>query len=208
MWNKKSVAKFWEGCTAEQAGDTSAPEIIELSKKYIGKRVLDAGAGSGALIKRIPNAIGLDLAPKHRRIIKGNVLDMPFKNKIFDTVFATELLEHLDDDALDKGLSELSRVLRKGGYLIVTTPYKEDVRQNMVLCPNCRTWFHRWGHQQIFDEKKMKEILERKGFELVEIRILPLGLLAKHKFIKHFRGILKKLEFLQSSNNLFVVARK
>jgi 2-polyprenyl-3-methyl-5-hydroxy-6-metoxy-1,4-benzoquinol methylase len=56
------------------AGDTNAREIIRLSKQYIGNRVLDIGAGSGALIERLPNAIGIDLAPKHPRIIKGNVL--------------------------------------------------------------------------------------------------------------------------------------
>jgi hypothetical protein len=52
------------------------PEIIELSKKYIGKRVLDVSAGSGVLIDRLPTAMGLDLVPKHPKVIKKDISNM------------------------------------------------------------------------------------------------------------------------------------
>ena len=205
--DKELIKKFWEEYEADFSGDVSSPEIVRLSKKYIGNKVLDVGAGSGALISLIPDAAGLDLAPKHPRMIKGDISDMPFGDEVFDTLFATEILEHLDDKTLNKGLDEICRVLRVGGHLIITVPYKEDLRQNMVVCPKCDAKFHRWGHMQVFDEKRMREMLEEKGFEIVVNKVLPLGFMATHKFIKHFKCFLKRFGFL-SSGNLFVVAVK
>ena len=207
-WTKETNIKYREGVLRKYAGDVSSPEIIRLSKRFIGKKVLDVGAGSGALINLIPNAIGLDLAPKHPKIIEGDISNMPFSDDSFDTIFATEILEHLDDETLNKGLDEIFRVLRGGGgHLIITVPYKEDLRQNMVVCPKCGAKFHRVGHMQVFDEERMQEILEKKGFEIVEMKILPIGFMATHKFLKHFRYFLKRFGFL-SGGNLFVVAVK
>ena len=206
-WNKEAVIRYHQQSERGYAGDVSSPEIIRLSKKYIGKRVLDVGAGSGALINLIPNAVGLDLVPKHPRIIKGGISDMPFGYESFDTIFATEILEHLDDVTLDKGLDEIYRILKKKGHLVITAPYKEDLRQNMIVCPKCGVKFHRVGHMQVFDEKRMKEVLEKKGLKIIRIRILPIGFMATHKFLKHFRYLLEKFGFL-SSGNLFAVAVK
>lgn len=206
-WDKEQVKKFWEESEADFAGDTSSPEIIRLSKKFIGNKVLDVGAGSGALISLIPNAIGLDLVSKHPRMIKGDISDMPFGDDSFDTIFATEILEHLDDETLNKGLDEIYRVLCGGGHLVITVPNNEDMRQNMVVCPKCGAKFHRWGHMQVFDEERMREMLERRGFEIVKIKRLPIGFTAEHKFLKHFKYFLEKFGFL-SSGNLFAVGVK
>jgi len=120
-WSKDSVKRFHEEYDGDYAGDVSSPEIVRLSKKYIRNKILDVGAGSGALISLIPNAIGLDLAPKHPKIIEGDISNMPFRDESFDTVFATEILEHLDDETLNKGLDEIYRVLRRGGIWLL--PY-------------------------------------------------------------------------------------
>jgi ubiquinone/menaquinone biosynthesis C-methylase UbiE len=207
-WDKEQVKKFWEESEADFAGDVSSPEIIRLSKKYIGKRVLDVGAGSGALINLIPSAIGIDLVSKHPRMIKGDISNIPLKDDSFDTIFATEIIEHLDDETVNRGLNEIYRVQRdRGGYLIITVPYNEDMRQNMVVCPKCGAKFHRWGHVQVFDEKRMREMLERRGFEIVKIKRLPIGFMAEHKFLKHFRYFLECFGFI-SPGNLFVIAVK
>jgi len=79
--------------------------------------------------------------------------------------------------------------------------------QNMVMCPKCGAKFYRWGHMQVFDEKRMREILEKKGFEIVKMKRLPIGFMATHKFLKHSRYFLERFGFI-SSGNLFVVAAK
>lgn len=206
-WSKDSIIRFHEEHEGDYAGDITSPEIIRLSKKYIGKRVLDVGAGSGALLNLIPSAIGIDLVSKHSRMIKGDISNMPVKDDSFDTIFATEIIEHLDDETLNKGLNEIYRVQRGRGYLIITVPYNEDMRQNMVVCPKCDAKFHRWGHVQVFDEKGIREMLERRGFEIVKIKRLPIGFMAEHKFLKHVRYFLERFGFI-SPGNLFVIAVK
>jgi len=207
-WNKKAIIRYTQQSERGYAGDVSSPEIVRLSKKYIGKRVLDVGAGSGALINLIPNAIGLDLVPKHPKIIKGDISNIPFNNKSFDTIFATEILEHLDDEILDKGLNEIYRVLQKESHLIITVPYREDLRQNMVICPKCGAKFHRVGHMQSFDEEKIKKILKSKGFKIIKIKALPIGFMAQYPFLKYFWHFLNKLNLGFKLSNLFVIAKK
>lgn len=72
-WNKVSTREFYGEYEGRYAGDTLASEIIRLPRRYIGKLVLDVGAGSGVLINRIPNAIGIDLVSNHPRIITGDI---------------------------------------------------------------------------------------------------------------------------------------
>ncbi|NQU04861.1 MAG: class I SAM-dependent methyltransferase, partial [Calditrichaeota bacterium] len=50
-----------------------------------------------------------------------NLLEkLPFEDKSFDVVFNTELLEHLENHRI--ALSELARILKPGGRLILETP--------------------------------------------------------------------------------------
>jgi len=206
-WSKKAVMKYHEHHTGSYAGDVLAHEVIRLSKKYVRGRILDVGSGSGTLINLLPNGIGIDLAPKHSKSIKADATKLPFKDGSFNTVFCTEVLEHLCDNDLDKTLDEIRRVLSKGGYLIITVPYKEDLELNTVICPKCGTKFHRFGHMQVFDEKRILSILKRKRLEVVKINILPLSFMARHTFLKCLRVLFEKLGFLHSKN-IFVIVRK
>ena len=120
-WNKNSITRFHEEYEGSYAGDTSSTEIIRLSKKYIGNRVLDVGAGSGALINRLPSAVGIDLVPKHPKVIKEDISNMSFNDESFDTIFATEILEHLDD--VIAVLRECHRLLKSNGKLHIKVVY-------------------------------------------------------------------------------------
>jgi len=117
-------------------------------------------------------------------------------------------LEHLDDQTLKKGLSEIYRVLKKEGYFIITTPYKENLEQSMVVCPKCHTRFHRIGHVSSFDETKIKKIFIKNNLTIVKLRILPLGSFARHPFLKYFWKIFNKLQLGFKPSNLFVIAKK
>lgn len=188
-------------------GDVISSEVKRLSKKYIGKKVLDIGAGDGALINLIPGAIGLDLVPQHPRVIEGDIMKMPFEDNLFDTIFAVEVLEHLDDKTLTRGLKEISRVLKSKGYFIMTVPYKEDLRRGLVICPKCGTEFHKVGHVQSFDEKRLKTILEKNNFRIIALKVLPLGFIGYNHFLRYFWRLINKLVKFQSLN-FFVVAQK
>jgi ubiquinone/menaquinone biosynthesis C-methylase UbiE len=102
--------------------------------------VLDAGSGTGSdviAISRCLNKGGkifaLDISQELLRMTQqraGNVgasplcviasvQDLPFAQGQFDVVIAKHVLNHLDD--LDRGLSELMQVVKKGGVVVITT---------------------------------------------------------------------------------------
>ncbi|HVZ94377.1 MAG TPA: class I SAM-dependent methyltransferase [Phycisphaerales bacterium] len=93
-------------------------------------RVLDVGAGAGALSLKMHKAgykvSACDLVPDIFRCvgIECREVDahgvMPFENNQFDAVVAIELVEHLDGHR--KLFSEAARVLKPGGFLLFSTP--------------------------------------------------------------------------------------
>lgn len=53
-------------------------------------------------------------------IINGSILELPFRDEEFDMVCAFDVIEHVEDDI--KGLSEMKRVCKNGGLIVVTVP--------------------------------------------------------------------------------------
>jgi SAM-dependent methyltransferase len=208
-WDKQDVIRFHKQYECNFAGDALSSEIYRLSKKFIKGKVLDIGAGSGALINKIPGAIGIDLVPKHPKVIKADIANLPFEDSTFDIIFATEVLEHLDNKTLQEGIGEIRRVLKNQGRIIVTVPYKENLEQNMVFCPKCGKKFHRCGHIQVFDEHRIKDILESNGFKLIKLKILPLGFKVYHPYLNYFIiNLLNKFKVIHPQYTLFVIATK
>lgn len=101
-----------------------------------GKSVLDAGCGTGRYIEELrlfkPSSIaGIDFAPKmiERGMNKfrndasisfqvASMNSLPFRDQSFDFVISTLALDHLQN--LQDGVSELSRVLRRQGSMIIS----------------------------------------------------------------------------------------
>lgn len=97
-----------------------------------GKKVLDAGCGTGRMIKKLleKGAIvtGADISPEMLKIAKkkfdkaefveADIEKLPFKDESFDVVVASFVIVHLKD--LKKAFDEVYRVLKPGGSFIVT----------------------------------------------------------------------------------------
>jgi ubiquinone/menaquinone biosynthesis C-methylase UbiE len=83
-------------------------------------------------------------------------------------------LEHLPNAAINKGIAEVNRVLKSGGTLIVSVPYKEKI--TYTRCIHYGKLTPLWGHIQSFDENKLKKLLpdnyvqtEKKNLPNVEL---------------------------------------
>ncbi|MCC0097606.1 methyltransferase domain-containing protein [Streptomyces flavotricini] len=113
------------------------PAMLALAGDLTGRRVLDAGCGSGplsaALRDRGAVVTGIDasagmLALARRRLgddVALHVVDLsdplPFDDDAFDDVVASLVLHYLED--WGPTLAELRRVLRPGGRLIVSVSH-------------------------------------------------------------------------------------
>ncbi len=94
--------------------------------------LLDVGCGTGATtdaLRRHGTVIGVDPSPLAleactRRalanLVQGTAESLPMKDGVVDVIVATDILEHLEDDRA--ALAEFFRVLRPGGYAVVTVP--------------------------------------------------------------------------------------
>ncbi len=99
-------------------------------------RFLDCGCGSGGYLLAFDSLEGVDahgleyeeakvsLARQRGiaedRILQGDIQSMPYEDGYFDAVLLNEVLEHIPDH--HKGLSEVNRILRPGGILLVFSP--------------------------------------------------------------------------------------
>lgn len=59
--------------------------------------------------------------------VKADILDLPFENESYDIVFCNHVLEHIEDD--QKAMSELYRVMKKGGWGILQVPMKNSLEK-------------------------------------------------------------------------------
>ena len=128
------MEKFWD--SFEQ--DKLRPYIAEAK----GKKVLDAGAGTGRLTLRLHAAgaevTALDISPEmltklHQKepdieVVAGDMEHMPFEDEQFDMVFSSLALIHLKK--VDKFLDECYRVLKDDGRLVLVNIH---YRKSMIL---------------------------------------------------------------------------
>lgn len=121
-------------------------------------RVLDAGTGRGAyrdLLKTYAEEyVGMDIAPSPATTAVGDAQRLPFAAASFDTVFCSQVLEHVPEPWL--ALSEFRRVLRPGGRLILTAPHL--------------SWLHNEPHDYYrYTRHGLRFLLERAGLEAQSI---------------------------------------
>lgn len=94
-------------------------------KKYLsGRHILDIGGGRGPAV--VPNATIIDIGfPGY------DGLTLPFPTSSQDAVHSSHCLEHVDDPVL--ALKEWFRVVKIGGYLIITVPHQFLYERKMTL---------------------------------------------------------------------------
>jgi len=110
-----------------------AIQMIE-NKLAKGSKILDVGCGTGhlaaELAKRGYDTWGTDLSAgmvdyartnyNHDRYQVADIEKIPFPDNFFDGIVCLGVVEYLASDG--PALSEMHRVLRPGGYAVITTP--------------------------------------------------------------------------------------
>lgn len=158
--------------------------------------IVDFSCGTGAIIEQLtkhaaegssiygcdPSRRSIEIAEARNRgrpTFKGVFHIQSFPTSIpsdsVDLLLLTEVVEHLDDVALESIISESKRILRPHGRLLVTTPNNENLEQEKVLCPNCGCVFHRWQHQRSWTSATLSESLRGFGFMITSTHLITWG---------------------------------
>jgi len=174
------------GNLADSARVKNMLSILE-EMKFENKNILDIGCYDGTFLSLIKNRsnnfYGLEASEwgfqKSRQ--KGinvqqyffdDVAKFPHENGFFDIVIAGEIIEHIYDT--DFFLSEIYRLLKPDGHLIISTPNIASLGRRLLLLfgknpiielsPNK---LDSSGHIRYFTFKALGEILEKHNFKII-----------------------------------------
>ena len=160
-----------------------------LTEDLHGRRLLDAGCGTGWFSKRACErgalVTSLDVGEKllaqvakkcdSTRVV-GDVLGLPFDDDQFDFVVCSEVIEHTPTPA--RAIRELARVLRPNGVAVITVPnriwhFAIDIANLLKLRPyeGYETWLW-WPELRRYIDDNRLVIEDMKGFHLFPF-VLP-----------------------------------
>ena len=204
--------KFWEGNWDRdwERKYASPPavhkKLVRHMEKYLTGDMLflEGGCGDCQYLRyfagRGYRIVGVDFAKDtvrkvnellpHLTVTVGDILNLPFPDNHFDAYYSGGVIEHFEE-GVDKPLSEAHRVLKPGGYLFVTVPninlvrqlsgrfsktafsidldnreayYEEDKRQFVSDIPPEGFHFHEYH----FTPGEIHKFLSENGFTVVE----------------------------------------
>jgi ubiquinone/menaquinone biosynthesis C-methylase UbiE len=186
---------------SEDVWNESEEITAKLIKKFTPSEglLLDVGCGMGRLLKKLPDytRYGMDISSAYLNYATrgegefclAKVEDMPYRSEYFDTVVCTDVLEHVLD--LNVAVTQLFRVLKSGGYLVVRVPYRENLESylradfpyDMAHLRNFDEYSLRMLFEKIFNGKVVTQVLgpypEHVGYLRWPIQFRGLGLLVR-----------------------------
>jgi len=157
-------------------------------------RILDCGCGTGnnlRLLRAHGRPCGIDLtfsglayarAHGERLVARASALSLPFSAAAFDLVTSFDVIYAFDDELAAIALSEMHRVLKPGGHLVLNVAALPALRGNHSVLG---------GEVQRYTRGGLRAHLERAGFGVTRLTytnaaILPM--IAGVRFAQRFRG--------------------
>jgi SAM-dependent methyltransferase len=151
------------------------------------KEILDAGCGTGAILKRLGHPeknVGIDLAPEVISLCQqrglhnvqlADISALPFADASFDAVICSSVLYHQWVKDVPGALGELHRVLRPGGLLLVNVPafqFLHSAHDEAVMTA------------RRFRKNELRQLLLESGFAIRRLTywttlLFPLAILAR-----------------------------
>ncbi len=205
---------------------------LEAAAKWVDRhhpgRILDAGCGPGrhtvVLGRRSGAVVSLDLSLnmllevrrtadlaseiRTPNLVQGDARTLPFASETFDFIVCAEVLQHLPSFPMDGAalLSELSRVLRPGGGLMLefpliphsafrllpwsTVPWKSITKPGLDRMRPPLRFHHRFWLSKI--ERMARDVgLSREN--RIFVRVLPSGFVHRAPSLDRADSILEKL---------------
>ena len=160
--------------------------VLGLLNAKIGETILDVGCGNARDIKQIVSSgatvVGVDSSQGmidaamrdlteaesvNVQLEIGDVTMLRFPAESFDKILCSEVIEHVPD--LERAISEMYRVLKPGGCLVVSSPNRHSWYGFDRFVIWSKILRRQWNHP--FDDwksiRELHALLERHGFGVV-----------------------------------------
>ncbi|MGA8363159.1 MAG: methyltransferase domain-containing protein [Solirubrobacteraceae bacterium] len=187
MSSRSYYEALWEDVPAgAQPPEFALRRRFLLERISAGEHVLDVGCGEGRFASELVRAgvhvVGIDVAetPLLRARERDPGLDLrltdadgpwPIEDASFDAVWAGETIEHVADTA--SWMSEVRRVLRPGGRLLLSTPAHGRLRM-LWLALSARAFETHFDpcadHLRFYTSAALTRLLGEFGFQEVSVR--------------------------------------
>ncbi len=178
--------------------------ILKLVENDPDARLLDCGCGNGSFTRQVAKKIGtpqvfgieciLEVEPVHDgsiQVVDSDLNDrFPFDDGVFDVIHANQIIEHLYET--DLFIEEIYRVLKNGGYAVISTPNLAGIHNifslflgkqpfsahisNQVILGNSFDPKHGLKHEnrgrvhlRVFTYESLVELFEYHGFTVEKI---------------------------------------
>ncbi|BAW95469.1 methyltransferase type 11 [[Synechococcus] sp. NIES-970] len=177
----------WSTAQGPHSCDYIAPEVLKILENLKGKRILDLGAGNGALCSLLASSgydvvgveydmQGVEIAKKtypsipfYKFGVQDNPADLLKYEEPFDVVVSTEVIEHLFSPHLLPRFA--ADVLKEGGHIILSTPYHGYLKNFALSLLNAWDKHHTplWhgGHIKFWSKYTLSQLLIKNGFTVV-----------------------------------------
>lgn len=200
---KSVLEKMW--LNAMDINKKNILDYLENNQKAI---FLDMGCDDGIWTLELANKIdtkdinGIEIVDeriaiateKGVKVSKANLNEkLPYDDNTFDVIHANQVIEHIG--SLDLFVSEINRVLKVGGYCVISTEngsswcnifasimgwqifsltnvsaISSGIGNPLAIHKNDKVEFSSWTHKTIFNYRGLKEFFELYNFERVELK--------------------------------------
>lgn len=155
-----------------------------------GDIVLDFGCGNQAFFlhsvkDKINSGVGIDYEVEDKKVgknislIKQGFEDaLPFEDSSFNKIFILAVLEHISPEKVITLFSELARVLRSGGKIILTTPTprSKPILEFLAFKLRLISRSEVADHKKYYTRHDMKELAKKTRLGLKKYETFQLGL--------------------------------
>ncbi|MBU1084794.1 class I SAM-dependent methyltransferase, partial [Patescibacteria group bacterium] len=178
----KLIEKFWFVPHDALLRSLDSSALLKIKFKSPS---LDIGCGNGQMsLLMYPNQkidVGIDLDPTgakevgvYKKVIAADATKLSFKTNSFQTIISNSTFEHIPQDK--KAVSEVARVLKKGGIFTMTVPspyLQTSLRKLMNSDQQLKLFDKRIAHfhyrseeewTKIFEQNKLKVIFKKQYF--------------------------------------------
>ncbi len=199
------ATKYWTEDSHQILGTASSLShynrwIISIFKKYLGKNILEVGAGVGGLAQFLPKGKTITLSDIrddyfsllqkkfYCKTLKLDIEKESPKNllKSFDSILSSNVFEHIKDD--QSAFNHSFDLLKSGGYLCLFVPARPEIYGKLD---------DDMGHYRRYTTAEATTKAKKSGFRIVSVNYA--------NFIGYFlwwgRGSLLKSFIRQKSGN-------